>query len=129
MLRLPLAMLIASLVALPAAAQDADLVAAGEKVFKRCAACHTIGAGATDGVGPALDGVVGRAAGTREGYRYSDAMVAAGASGLAWDTGTLDAFLADPKAMVKGNKMAYAGLKNPKARAAVVAYIEANGGE
>lgn len=56
-------------------------------------------------------------------------MVAAGASGLTWDTQTLEAFLADPKAMVKGSKMAFVGLKNPKDRAAVVAYIEASGGE
>jgi hypothetical protein len=62
-----------------------------------------IGQGATNRVGQALDGVMGRVAGAREGYRCSDAMVEAGASGLTWDIQTLEAFLADPKAMVKGN--------------------------
>jgi cytochrome c2 len=131
MFRLPLAVFAAAatLAALPAASQDAELVANGEKVFKRCAACHMVGPEAKNRVGPVLTGVVGRTAGSLQDYNYSDAMVEAGASGLVWDHQTLSAFLADPKAMVKGNKMAFVGVKNPKDLEAVIAYIEANGGE
>lgn len=113
----------------PALAQDADLVAAGKKVFQRCAACHMVGPDAKNRVGPELNGVVGRTAGSLEGYNYSDAMVDAGAEGLVWNEETLHEYLADPRAMVKGTKMAFAGLKNAEDVDAVIAYIEANGGE
>jgi cytochrome c2 len=73
--------------------------------------------------------LIGRTAGSLEDYRYSDAMIEAGATGLVWDDQTLEAFLADPRNMVKGTKMAFVGVKNPKDRASVVAYIMANGGE
>jgi cytochrome c len=119
---------VAAVLAAPAFAQDADLVEDGEKVFRRCAACHQIGEGAESRVGPPLEGVIGRAAGTFEGFKYSDAMVEAGAGGLVWDDETLHEYLENPKAMVKGTKMAFAGLKKPEDRDAVIAYIEANGG-
>lgn len=120
-----LAMALAGLAALPAVAQD-DLVAAGEKVFKKCAACHAVGEGAKDRVGPSLNGIIGRTAGTEEGFKYSPAMVKAGEDGIAWDPDTLDTYLADPKADVPGNKMAFPGLKKEDDRKAVIAYIQAN---
>jgi cytochrome c len=122
-----LAAALAAGLALPAFAQD-DLVTEGEKVFKRCAACHQIGEGAESRVGPPLEGVIGRTAGTYEGFKYSDAMVEAGAGGLVWNDETLHQYLENPKAMVKGTKMAFAGLRKQEDRDAVIAYIEANGG-
>ncbi|MFT3973623.1 MAG: cytochrome c family protein [Amaricoccus sp.] len=123
LIRTLLATALAGLVALPALAQD-DLVAAGEKVFKKCAACHAVGEGAKDRVGPSLNGLIGRTAGTEEGFKYSPAMVKAGESGIVWGPDTLDTYLADPKADVPGNKMAFPGLKNEDDRKAVIAYIQ-----
>ena len=99
-----------------------------QKVFKRCAVCHKIGEGAKNGAGPSLEGVIGRTAGTEEGFSYSKPMVEAGQAGLVWNDETLFEYLADPKAMVKGTKMVFAGLKSEEDRHAVIAYIEANGG-
>jgi cytochrome c len=127
-LRITPAIALAGLLAAPALAQDADLVAHGEKVFKRCAVCHKIGDGAANAAGPSLEGVIGRTAGTGEGFAYSDAMVEAGAGGLVWNDETLSEYLTNPKAMVKGTKMVFAGLKSEDDRSAVIAYIEANGG-
>lgn len=110
-----------------ASAQD-ELVAKGEKVFRRCAACHTIGPDAKNRVGPELNGLIGRTAGSLEGYSYSDAMVEAGAGGMVWNEETLHTYLADPRGAVKGTKMAFAGLKKPDEVDAVIAYIEAAGG-
>lgn len=115
------------LAASPAVAQD-DPVAAGEKVFRRCVVCHKIGDGATNGAGPSLEGVMGRTAGSLEDFDFSEAMVTAGENGLVWDAATLSAYLANPKEMVPGNAMVFAGLKSEEDRAAVIAYIEANGG-
>jgi len=121
--RILLAMAVAGLAALPAMAQD-DLVAAGEKVFKKCAACHAVGEGAKDRVGPSLNDIIGRTAGTEEGFKYSPAMVKAGEGGIVWSSETLDTYLADPKADIPGNKMAFPGLKKEEDRQAVIAYIQ-----
>jgi cytochrome c2 len=115
------------LAASPALSQD-DPVAAGEKVFRRCVVCHKIGDGATNGAAPSLEGVMGRTAGSLEDFDFSEAMVAAGENGLVWDEETLSAYLANPKEMVPGNAMVFAGLKSEEDRTAVIAYIEANGG-
>jgi cytochrome c2 len=93
----------------PSRAQDDP--AAGEKVFKRCTARHAIGEGAQNKVGPELNGLIGRAAGSLEGFSYSDAMVEAGAGGLVWSAETLSTYLENPKAMVPGTKMTFGGLK------------------
>jgi cytochrome c len=93
--------------------------AAGEKVFNQCKACHTVQAG-QNRVGPSLHGVVGRQAGTVEGFQYSPAMKSAG---LTWTPENLDKYLTDPKAFVAGNKMAFVGLKKPEDRANVIAYL------
>ncbi|MEM7684209.1 MAG: c-type cytochrome [Paracoccaceae bacterium] len=98
-------------------------VAKGEKVFKRCKACHKVEDG-KNGVGPHMFGVVGRAVAAVEGYKYSKAMVAYGANGEVWDAARLDAYLTAPKKEVKGTKMAFAGLKKDSQRADVIAYLE-----
>ena len=100
---------------------DAD---AGAKVFNKCKACHAVGEGAKHKVGPELNELIGRVAGTAEGYKYSSAMVAAGEGGLVWDAASLGEYLANPKAMVKGTKMAFAGLKKDDDIANVVAYLK-----
>ncbi|HEY1864909.1 MAG TPA: cytochrome c family protein [Roseiarcus sp.] len=99
-------------------AQDA---AAGEKVFAKCKICHQIGEGAKNMVGPVLNGVVGRHAGTYEGYHYSDANKN---SGITWDEATLKEYLKDPKAKVPGTKMVFPGLKSDDDIANVIAYLK-----
>lgn len=101
-------------------AQDA---AAGEKVFAKCRACHTADANQNK-VGPSLMGVIGRKAGTHEGFKYSAAMSDAGQNGVVWDDTTLTTYLHDPKAFVKGTKMAFVGLKADKEIADVIAYLK-----
>jgi cytochrome c len=120
--RILLAMAFTGLAIYPALADD-DLAEAGEKVFKKCAACHAVGEGAKDRVGPSLNGIIGRTAGSEEGFKYSPAMVKAGEAGLVWNEETLDTYLADPKADIPGNKMAFPGLKKEEDRKAVIAYI------
>jgi len=106
----------------PASAAD---VAKGAKVFKKCKACHVVDS-AKNKVGPSLQGVVGRTPGSVGGFKYSSAMSGFGASGIVWDAATLDAFLAKPKALVKGTKMSFPGLKKPSDRADVIAYLQSN---
>lgn len=106
--------------AVTATAQD---VAAGEKLFAKCRACHAVGEGAKNKIGPQLNGLIGRTAGTAEGYKYSPAMLKAGEEGLVWEADTLKAYLADPKGFVKGNKMAFAGLKKDDEQANMIAYL------
>ncbi len=101
-------------------AQDA---AAGEKVFAKCKACHVADEDKNK-VGPSLKGVIGRTAGTHEGFKYSTAMIDAGKGGLVWDEAKLTTYLHDPKAMVKGTKMAFPGLKNDADIANVIAYLK-----
>ena len=102
-----------------AALMEAADPAAGEKEFGKCKACHKLDG--TDGVGPHLNGVVGRAVASIGGFGYSDGMVAHGGD---WTPEALQEFLANPKAAVPGTKMAFAGLKNPEARANLVAYLQ-----
>ena len=101
-----------------AAAQDA---AAGEKVFAKCKICHQIGEGAKNAVGPVLNGVVGRKAGSEEAYNYSTANKN---SGLTWDEATLKPYLKNPRAMVPGTKMIFPGLTNEKDIDDVIAYLK-----
>ncbi len=108
----------------PAApAVDPALIAAGEKVFKKCAACHKVGESAKHGTGPALNGVVGHKVGAMDGFKYSKPMLDAGSGGMVWDAETLSAYLADPKGFIPKNKMSFAGLKKEDERAAVIAYL------
>jgi cytochrome c len=89
-----------------AMAQD---VAAGETSFRKCVPCHAIGAGAKTRVGPELNGLDGRQAGSVEGYAYSEANKA---SGITWNEAQFKEYIKDPKAKVPGTKMAFAGIKN-----------------
>ena len=109
------------LLALPAYA-DGD-AAAGARVFKKCQACHMIGEGAKNKLGPPLNNVLGRTAGTADGFKYSKQMFEAGEGGLIWSQESLAAFLRDPKAMVKGTKMSFAGLKKDQDVADILAYL------
>ncbi len=114
----------APLVAFAAAAvaQDAD-VAAGEKVFKKCAACHSITPDGKSKVGPDLYGVIGRTTGTLPGFNYSEVMTKAGQDGHVWTEDELNIYLESPKAMFPGTKMTFVGLKKPEDRTNVIAYI------
>lgn len=102
-----------------AQAADGD-AAAGKTVFNVCKACHTIEAGGPNRVGPNLHGIVGRKAGTHDGFSYSDAMKN---SGITWDEAKLNEYVKDPKATVPGNKMAFAGVKDDAKRADLIAYL------
>jgi cytochrome c len=103
----------------PALADPAGDAVAGKKAFAACGVCHAVVAD-KNGVGPSLFGISGRTAGSNAGFKYSDAMKAAGK----WTPEKLDAFLADPKKTVPGNKMPFAGIKDPKRRADIVAYLK-----
>jgi cytochrome c len=108
-------LVLAGATATPGYAQDAEH---GKTIFKTCAACH-----ATDHanrIGPGLEGLIGRKAGTVPSFSYSDAMKK---SGIVWDAKTLDAYLESPQKVVPGNRMPYAGLKNPTDRTDLVAYL------
>ncbi len=108
----------------PAVAQG-DLVgdpARGKRLFAQCMACHVVQPG-MNRVGPTLYNVVGRTAGAVEGFAYSPAMKN---SGIVWLEDTIDAYLADPRGYIPGNRMAYAGMRNPQHRADVIAYLRDN---
>lgn len=115
------AMLATVAFSLPVAAQDA---AAGKDVFKKCAACH-VAVEAKNRVGPHLVGIVGRKAGSVEGFKYSEAMAAKGAEGLVWDEASIADYMRDPKGFVPKNKMAFAGLKKDEDIANLIAYLKA----
>jgi len=95
----------------------------GSKVFKKCAACHSIAQGGGNKIGPALWGVLGRKAGSVSDYKYSKAMAAYGKQ---WSFEEMNGFLIKPKDWIKGTKMSFAGLKNAKERAAVILYMNEN---
>ena len=106
-----------------ASAQD---VALGEKVFFKCKACHQIGEGAKNAVGPVLNGIVGRKAGTYPDYSYSDANKN---SGLTWDEATLKEYLKNPRAKVSGTKMIFPGLPKDEDIDNVIAYLKQFGAD
>ena len=101
-----------------ASAQDA---AAGEKVFGVCKTCHQIGETAKNAVGPVLNGLIGRKAGSIPGYSYS---VANKDSGITWDEATFREYIKDPKAKVPGTKMIYAGLKDEQKTNDLIAFLK-----
>ena len=95
----------------------------GAKIFKKCAACHSITEGGANKIGPALWGVLGRPAGSVPGYKYSKAMAAHGKN---WSFEEMNGFLTKPKDWIKGTKMSFAGLKKAEDRAAVILYMNEN---
>jgi cytochrome c len=109
------------------AAIDPELIAAGEKVFKKCKACHQVGEGAKNKTGPILNGIVGKAAGEVEGFKYSKALKAQADDGLVWTEEALTEFLKKPKKFMKGTKMSFAGLRKDKDLVSITAYLASLG--
>ena len=99
-------------------------VARGETVFKKCVICHTLEPGKKK-LGPTLHGVFGRTSGAVDGFRYSKAMSEAG---IVWDETTIDAYIANPRKYIPGNRMAFPGLRKPQDRADVIAFLKENTG-
>lgn len=106
---------------------DPAILAAGEKVFKKCKACHAVGAGAKNKSGPQLNGLIGRQMGAVEGFKYSKVFVAAHGEGRVWDEASLVEFLTKPKSYMKGTKMSFAGLRKEADLAAITAYLKSFG--
>ena len=98
-------------------------LAAGEKVFKKCAACHSINKGGKNNIGPALYNVVGRQVGSVSDYKYSKAL---SGYGKEWTFEELNGYLIRPAKWIKGTKMAFAGLRKEKDRASVIMYLNQN---
>ena len=100
----------------------ADDIAAGQRLFNKCKACHTVEQGGRNRVGPNLWGFFGREAATAEGFtRYSKAMKE---SGIVWDDENLDAYLENPRKALKGTNMAFVGIRNAEQRAQLIAYLK-----
>jgi cytochrome c len=118
-----LAAMAQSLVVNGAQAQDA---AAGEQSFKKCLACHAIGEGAKNKVGPELNGLDGRKSGTAPDFNYSDANKN---SGITWDKATFLEYIKDPRAKIPGTKMIFPGIKNEKEAGDLWAYLSSIGGD
>ena len=117
MKRLVLAVLFVATGAGQASAQDA---AAGEKVFLVCKVCHQVGENAKNAVGPVLNGLFGRKAGTVDGFSYSEGNKH---SGITWDDATFSEYIKDPKAKVPGTKMVFAGIKDEQKIKDLIAYL------
>jgi len=109
-----------------AAAQEGN-AEEGAEVFKKCRACHDVGPAAKNKVGPLLNDIIGRKAGTIEGFAYSDANKAAGAKGLVWTEEVMFKYLENPLTFMPATKMAFAGLKDAQDRKDVIAYLKAAG--
>jgi len=106
--------------AMPGVARAQD-VAAGEKSFSKCRACHQVGETAKNMVGPVLNGLFGRKSGTVEGYSYTEANKG---SGIEWNEAVFAEYIKDPKAKIPGTKMAFAGIKNDQEIKDLTAYLK-----
>ncbi|WP_265500451.1 c-type cytochrome [Paracoccus beibuensis] len=98
--------------------------AAGEREWAKCRSCHALDG--SDGVGPHLNGVVGREVASVAGFGYTDAMVAHAAEAPVWDPNAIQHFIENPRGVVPGTAMSFAGLKDPQARANLIAYLQSN---
>ena len=112
-----------SLLPVSSLAQEGNAEAGGD-VFKKCRACHDVGPAAKNKVGPLLNGIIGRPAGTIDGFAYSDANKKAGTSGLVWTEEIMFKYLENPLSFMPGTKMAFAGLKDAQDRQDVIAYLK-----
>jgi len=113
----------ALIMAAPAVAQEGN-AEDGAEVFKKCRACHDVGPEAKNKVGPSLNEIIGRKAGTIEGFTYSEANKSAGGKGLVWTEDVLSKYLENPLAFMPGTKMAFAGLKDPQDRKDIIAFLK-----
>lgn len=111
---------LSTLLALTTSAFAEGDIKKGKKVFKKCAACHTVKDGKHK-LGPSLFGIFGRTAGTAEGVKYSDAMIA---SGIVWDEANMREFLTKPKDYIKGTSMAFGGIKKEQQMDDLIAYMK-----
>lgn len=109
-------------IAVPQVATPEQL-AEGEADFRRCTACHGIGEGAANRMGPQLNGIMGEPAATRDGYSYSQTLMQLRDAGLVWTPETLGQFLSDPRGFAPGNKMAFAGVKDEADLASIIVYL------
>lgn len=107
--------------AILAGAASAGDPAEGQKVFNKCRACHTVGENAKNGVGPLLNGLFGRKAGTIEGFKYSDANKS---SGVTWDEKNFAEYIKDPKKFMPGNQMPFVGIKSEKEIENLIAFLK-----
>ena len=96
----------------------------GAEVFKKCRACHDVGPDAKNKVGPLLNDIIGRKAGTIDGFAYSEANKAAGAKGLTWTEDVMLKYLENPLTFMPGTKMAFAGLKDEQDRKDLIAFLK-----
>jgi len=117
---------VAAILALSSAAAQAQDLAAGEQSFKKCLPCHAVGEGAANKVGPQLNGLDGRKAGTAPDYSYSDANKD---SGMAWNEASFKEYIANPMAKIPGTKMAFPGIKNETEIANLWAYLKQFGAD
>lgn len=117
----------AALALAPLGVANAQDAAAGQRVFNQCRACHTIDANGRNGVGPNLHGVVGRKAGSVDGFRYSANMRQLSEQGLTWNEETLRRYLANPKDVVPQGSMSFPGIRNEQQLNDVVAYLKTQG--
>lgn len=116
--------LILAVAALPAGAEAIGDAARGEGLFKRqCWACHKVGPEAKNGVGPRLNRIFGRRAGSLTDFKYSKSMTRMGSDGLVWTLETLDAYIENPKALVSGTRMNYRGMADAQSRADLLAFL------
>lgn len=106
-----------------AAAVAADGAAKGETIFKKCVSCHTINAGGANGIGPNLNGILGKAIAS-SGFAYSPALKAKGGN---WSFESMNEWLKSPKKFVPDNKMTFAGIGKPEERAALMLYLNSQG--
>ena len=118
--------LVAAALALPSAAAKAQDLAAGEQSFKKCLPCHSVGEGATNKVGPQLNGLEGKKAGTNPDYSYSEANKN---SGLVWNDTVFKEYIKNPMGQMPGTKMAFPGIRNETEISNLWAYLKQFGAE
>ena len=116
------AALLATVSSLTLAAETTE--SAGERLFSQCKTCHEVGEGAHHKIGPHLDGLFGRVAGSLQGFKYSNAMREAGESGLVWDAEALDSYIEKPREFIKGNRMSYRGMSDADDRSKLIEWLK-----